>query len=127
MDFDAKKNLLQEVSDYVHSYLRFNDCEAPVDVTVPVDMPSDQVRFARIELPGYYYDDRNDPDVVVSDLVLIDLHAMQQMPQAERRMYVWGIIARMDVVTIFKQQAHQRLEAANTEYEEILVSQDLLK
>jgi hypothetical protein len=120
MDFDAKKNLLQEVSDYVHSYLRFNDCEVPVDVTVPVDMPSDQVRFARIELPGYYSVDRD-------DLVLIDLHAMQQMPQAERRMYVWGIIARMDVVTILKQEAHQRLEAANTEYEEILVSQDLLK
>jgi hypothetical protein len=107
------KKMIDEVDTNVHNYLRYNGCT--------------------ISLPIHCYDGRN---AVISvhiedgdddtDTLAFDMYPMQAMSENERRLFVWGIIARRDLLHAALKQVKQRLDEAEAEYNEILEAQSLM-
>jgi hypothetical protein len=104
MNFDAEK-MLHLTNKWVHDYLYHNGCDLTLSVTCT------DGRNAEIS------------SGVEEDNFYIDMYPMQRMPQGEARLYIWGVVARRDIISIANKAVIERLNNAEDEYFEILDAQ----
>lgn len=113
-----------QISEWVHAYLRYNNCEAILDVSLAPTL--DQKRCVVKITTGSDTDTDSDGDPI-QDGFFIDTKPILAMPVAEARMYVWGILANNNVVTAARIALTKRLEQAEDEYFEIMDAQALIE
>jgi hypothetical protein len=101
---------LIEVRKWVNDFLRYNDMERYAEYLTYHLLDSRSIRV-NADNDNFF-------------MVYTNAYCMMKS-ETDRRMYVWKLLCDADLVEVCRLVVMERLEAASSEYEEILATQDL--